>query len=503
MRVMPKRRRKKSFYAVRHGRKTGIFTCWKECLASVNGFSNAAYRGFSTRQEAEAYLNHDGDKNIRKNGGAGGASGGIDKNIRKNGGAGDASGGNDTTNEARPLFALDYEGSQVDNVPVIEKRPMKYKKVHRAIGPGGTIRAVKIPVSEPEHPIVVDASNKNAEEEAHLKEPAVLHDEHCCDDDYIELGNNKRGKQRSQSSFDRFFACLLEFSASDYVQSEESPADAEALWESLCLHVQLERPTMCIPARCNTAQQHFALRAALVLEESRAAIAQSLVQRPEKPEVQLRLELTCFSQRKDGARILTFKRVQVNSRGKPIWFNTKERDQLMAGTVWECQTTDKAESVLGYVLPCDPERIIRQVEFDILIENNVALSKGSDWVLTPVDTLLTAARQFVACTENPEQVPFLDALMGKNEKKNGGTRVVAGSSLGSMHNSSPPTKGIFEGDTTNHLSSIFNLSQLNAKQEQAVTNFLGSKPKSITIVQGYVTCDCRFLNDAILLNRSQ
>ena len=32
-----------SFYAVREGRKPGIYSSWKECKEEVNGFANAIY----------------------------------------------------------------------------------------------------------------------------------------------------------------------------------------------------------------------------------------------------------------------------------------------------------------------------------------------------------------------------------------------------------------------------------------------------------------------------
>lgn len=46
----------KKYYAVRAGRKTGVFETWDECKAQVIGFSGASYKGFPTRQEAEAFV---------------------------------------------------------------------------------------------------------------------------------------------------------------------------------------------------------------------------------------------------------------------------------------------------------------------------------------------------------------------------------------------------------------------------------------------------------------
>lgn len=53
---------KKKFYAVKSGRKTGIFTSWAECSASVLGFSNSIYKGFETEIEAYEFLGMSNDK---------------------------------------------------------------------------------------------------------------------------------------------------------------------------------------------------------------------------------------------------------------------------------------------------------------------------------------------------------------------------------------------------------------------------------------------------------
>lgn len=46
----------KKFYAVKKGKKTGIFSTWAECKASVDGYSGAEYKGFASKEEAAAYL---------------------------------------------------------------------------------------------------------------------------------------------------------------------------------------------------------------------------------------------------------------------------------------------------------------------------------------------------------------------------------------------------------------------------------------------------------------
>ena len=45
----------KKYYAVRTGRKTGVFMTWAECQKQVTGFSGAEFKSFSTMDEAQAF----------------------------------------------------------------------------------------------------------------------------------------------------------------------------------------------------------------------------------------------------------------------------------------------------------------------------------------------------------------------------------------------------------------------------------------------------------------
>ena len=46
----------KKYYAVKAGRKTGIFETWDEAKEQVHGFKNAIYKSFKTMEEAENYM---------------------------------------------------------------------------------------------------------------------------------------------------------------------------------------------------------------------------------------------------------------------------------------------------------------------------------------------------------------------------------------------------------------------------------------------------------------
>lgn len=47
---------KKKVYAVKKGRKTGVFKTWDACKASVDGYPGAEYKSFFSQEEADAYL---------------------------------------------------------------------------------------------------------------------------------------------------------------------------------------------------------------------------------------------------------------------------------------------------------------------------------------------------------------------------------------------------------------------------------------------------------------
>ena len=44
------------YYAVKKGRKVGIYSSWEECKVQVNGFSDAKYKSFDLREDAEKYI---------------------------------------------------------------------------------------------------------------------------------------------------------------------------------------------------------------------------------------------------------------------------------------------------------------------------------------------------------------------------------------------------------------------------------------------------------------
>lgn len=54
------------YYAVKNGRKTGIFTDWEICRAQVEGYSGAEYKSFAEKSSAEEYIK--GEQGVQING---------------------------------------------------------------------------------------------------------------------------------------------------------------------------------------------------------------------------------------------------------------------------------------------------------------------------------------------------------------------------------------------------------------------------------------------------
>lgn len=52
----------KKFYAVKIGKTPGVYETWAECQNQINGFSGAVYKGFSTKEEAMAFVNGNSGK---------------------------------------------------------------------------------------------------------------------------------------------------------------------------------------------------------------------------------------------------------------------------------------------------------------------------------------------------------------------------------------------------------------------------------------------------------
>lgn len=55
------------YYAVKKGRKPGIYATWAECQEQTKGFSGAVFKSFPTKEEAEAYCSVELGEEVNSN----------------------------------------------------------------------------------------------------------------------------------------------------------------------------------------------------------------------------------------------------------------------------------------------------------------------------------------------------------------------------------------------------------------------------------------------------
>jgi len=302
-------------------------------------------------------------------------------------------------------------------------------------------------------------------------------------------------------SFEKFFTVLLRSAAEEYAEAATCQKKSLRLWKTLCQRASLPVPTERVQPKYSDAKTHFELRAALVLEEAREAISRGLSnihQKRKARETQqlmlfdtqsiqqlpriLTLEVTAqeFKPRDYGITFITFKNTP-HENGSKKYFTDEQKQHLLPGQVMECSVLGSSP-VLGCVLPCNKERIRKMAEFDLLIfEPLPNLAKA--WTLTPVDAFIGPCRQFAACTEKPDIIPFLHSLLGNQQRpytaSDEDQRATKASSLPSAE-----TKSASNTTTVEKAEPLFKVPPLNENQEKAVSAFLESPSQSISIVQG-------------------
>jgi len=55
------------YYAVKEGRKPGIYLSWDECKKQVNGYSGAVYKSFASKEDAREFMGIDSGKKVNIN----------------------------------------------------------------------------------------------------------------------------------------------------------------------------------------------------------------------------------------------------------------------------------------------------------------------------------------------------------------------------------------------------------------------------------------------------
>lgn len=279
--------------------------------------------------------------------------------------------------------------------------------------------------------------------------------------------------------FEKFFASLLRSSALVYYQAAEGNDDETQieLWSTLCRRHGFDLPP-CSPIQdqYDSAEEHFQVRACLVLEEARHAISQGLFAKWGGASARGRggspgTIPSIFAHSAEGGNSHGHVRVTFHNRTPFV------REQLLhirPGTVYECLPREASGSiehaVLGVVTnaarfeaKCALELMVFTQELPSLLKRN----RSIEFRLTPLASLITELRSFEALTKDPAGISFLDNLMGSESTS---VRKEEDKKSAASKNMYDPT--------------ALRLRRLNDTQSKAAWSFLNAPENSITLVQG-------------------
>lgn len=287
------------------------------------------------------------------------------------------------------------------------------------------------------------------------------------------------------SAKERFFISLLIARALDILESEF--LNDATLWKTACKRADLPIVQEHIKPMYDNPKDHFESRAALILEEARAKIAQPLQSFWKSPYTGVPKEklqhagmfLSSAVARCDSDNMIKVDFFKDN--GEPDIgeldnrepFLPEEIKEIKTGTVFQCiqyrrgpKPATIEDVIVGVVLFANQEEISRTNSFSCFFFRKQIVQqfdfRNCKWILVPLCTLITEMRCFEAlhlCAHT--SVPFLPALLGMEGRpvsKNKNGKHLKVEDVKSTH--------------------------LNASQQKAASSFLTSDPGTITLIQG-------------------
>jgi hypothetical protein len=327
------------------------------------------------------------------------------------------------------------------------------------------------------------------------------------------------------NTFERFFAALLRSPVSDFVQSavaNDNSSVSLLLWQTICRRVGLVPPTQPLSA-CyrHDYAAHFGLRAALVLEEARHAIATSLhmpmtttTNAPSAGRKRARGGGVGGGQHQPGSSfsvptfaVTTHSVEPSNAHGhirvtfvksSPQKFTTAELYHIRPGAIVQC-TVGNNMVRLGVICNANRDQVMASQCINCLFFQSDDWHPDMHGTVSIVTQLVTQLRCFEAMTvAHPEKtVGFLHALVGIkhavhtrfSDDPEEDTLVDKGGHT-AITLATYPDPATVATVTPRALSPClestphFDIPALNATQHDAAQAYLQSAPHTITLVQG-------------------
>ena len=300
------------------------------------------------------------------------------------------------------------------------------------------------------------------------------------------------------SPSERFFASLLlDTSIQDFRDTESN----DAKWNKIMSRIT-KRAGVPFPSSLHDVDTDhctfYAMRASLVLEESRCIISEALTSNAQHSKSAIHVEMVASKERKNGFLFLTFR--------KPYGpFSTQEQFDLKPGCVVELIFANHLgmRSILTSIAPTrnpDMNTVTLTVYNTQDLKGDIVSYYFS---LKPLTTLISEQRQFVACFEKP-LVPFLSKLMGMKQSThtrfgNDNSNEDGISSASSVLNDCNEEELDSGDDCTNmnsdhdsdskssadiSLMSSIRCPKLNESQEEAARSFLNGPEHNLCLIQG-------------------
>jgi hypothetical protein len=368
-------------------------------------------------------------------------------------------------------------------------------------------------------------------------------------------GNGKKQKHtshvhgrlpKSLSPNERFCASLLTSSVEELRGSNATSQQRDALMQQVCGRVGVALP-QALPSNYSCAREYYDLRTALVLEEARFTLSETLGRRKHKTSIPVTLA-SVDERKKTGHCVLQFGK-HYGDRYKNLSpaFTPQELYYMRPGNCFQVDfvygggnkdnndiNNNLSGSVLASIVPQFQHDSSQAPTVTLMVYQSEALPPKIDhhvddpsisWTISPLGSLISHVRQFEACTR-ATKVAFLPSILSHKqsthirfddsddsddgdepeEPKEGkependiststnNTPISVSPSATATATASPTTsttpgetqtpKESCETQAPRVITPTSTLSKLNATQQKAAKRFLESAESTLTLVQG-------------------
>jgi hypothetical protein len=325
---------------------------------------------------------------------------------------------------------------------------------------------------------------------------------------------------KSLSPNERFFASLLTSSVEELRQSNATSQQRDAVMQQVCGRVGVALPQP-LPSHYSSAQEYYDPRTALVLEEARYILSETLGRRTQKT---IPVTLAQVDERKKtGHVVLEFSKHTggLYKNSSPA-FTMKELFDMRPGGCFRVDFVgnNRSGSVLASIVPLPPRDSSQAPTVTLMVYQSAALPPKIDqhvddpsisWTIAPHGSLISHVRQFEACTR-ATKVAFLPSILSHKQsthirfddsddsdggdqpeepKEDGNDFSTSTTSTTPMSVSSSATTSASQTHTPKEPCEkqpprviTPTLSKLNATQRKAAKQFLESAESTLTLVQG-------------------